>query len=231
MLRRIFGGHNELEWTLIPKVYPKERKEHHSGKILLPLLCLEVLLNKQVEMPYIFKISAHGGISYTHTGVHEFTDDIQDTVLPQWMYDQLALDSSPVEVSCTTLPKGTFIRLLPQSKDFLELEDPKRCLEDALRNYQVLSTGDTISLYFEEEFKQILFTVSEIRPNGEGISIIDTDLEVDFLPPVDYEAEVPAEEPNLLVQTEGGVHLADPYFNHAEGLGVVFLPSPGTVQP
>lgn len=229
MFQRFFRQRNDLEWRLTPKLYPRESKENHSGKILLPQICLATLVQKQVETPYIFKISAHDGISYTHAGVHEFTEDIQDAVFPEWMFEQLALSNSIVEISCTQLPKGRFIKLLPQSKDFLEIDNPKSALERALRNYQVLSLGDTISLYFEDEFKSIMFTVSEIQPSGEGISIIDTDLEVDFLPPTDYEAKTVPNTDSLIIKTEKYIYIRDPYKKRAEGLGALFLP-PSSAQ-
>ncbi|KAI5191607.1 ubiquitin fusion degradation protein 1 [Nematocida minor] len=225
MFSRLFSRRSELEWTLTPKRYSDERTEHYSGKIFLPQICLVTLISKQVDTPYIFKISAHNNISYTHAGVQEFMDAPDEVILPNWLYDQLALDGTPVEVSCVSLPKGQFIRLLPQSKDFLDIENPKASLEESLRNYQVLSEGDTISLYIQSEFKHILFTVAEILPKGPGISIIDTDLEVDFLPPVDYIEDKLEDGSSLVRKTEdGGVTIADPFFADKEdGLGVVFI--------
>lgn len=226
MFSRLFSRRNsDLEWILNPLRYTDGKLEHNSGKINLPHMCLVALVSKQVETPYIFKISAHDGISYTHVGVQEFIETPDEVHLPNWLYDQLALDNSPVEVTCVSLPKGQFIRLLPQSKDFLDIENPKESLEDALRNYQVLSEGDTISLYIKSEFKQILFTVSEIRPKGPGISIIDTDLEVDFLPPVDYIENTLEEGKDLIITgEEGSIFLSDPFFTDKKnGLGVVFM--------
>lgn len=225
MFSRLFSRRNELEWTLNPKRYPEERAEHHSGKIFLPQICLVTLVSKQVDTPYIFRISANNDISYSHVGVQEFMDAPDEVLLPNWLYDQLALDGSPVEVSCVALPKGQFIRLLPQSKDFLEIENPKASLEDALRNYQVLSEGDTISLYIESEFKNILFTVAEILPKGPGISILDTDLEVDFLPPTDYTEDKIEEGASLIkIDEDNSVSICDPFFSdNTDGLGVVFM--------
>ncbi|EHY66097.1 uncharacterized protein NESG_01349 [Nematocida ausubeli] len=224
MFSRLFSRRNELEWTLTPKRYAPGRNEHHTGKIFLPQLCLITLVSKQVDTPYIFKISANGDISYTHVGVQEFIDEPDEAILPNWLYEQLALDGSPVEISYVSLPKGTFIKLLPQSKDFLEIENPKIALENSLRNYQVLSKGDTISLYIESEFKHILFTVAEIQPEGPGIIIIDTDLEVDFLPPADY-VENTAEDASALVHisSDETVSIHDPFFTNSDTrLGVVF---------
>ncbi|EIJ89034.1 ubiquitin fusion degradation protein 1 [Nematocida parisii] len=224
MFSRLFSRRNELQWTLNPKRYTENKAEHHSGKIFLPQICLVTLISKQVDTPYIFKISANDNISYTHVGVQEFIDEPDEAILPNWLYDQLALDGSPVEITYVSLPKGEFIRLLPQSKDFLEIENPKASLEDSLRNYQVLSEGDTISLYIESEFKPILFTVAEIKPKGPGINIIDTDLEVDFLPPTDYIEDKLDDSSSLMNITDNEtISINDPFFtNTAKALGVVF---------
>ncbi|KAI5172535.1 ubiquitin fusion degradation protein 1 [Nematocida sp. LUAm3] len=232
MLQRLFQRGNELEWVLVPNMYPEDSKENHAGKVLLPQHCLMTLVEKQVNTPYAFKVSAHGGISYTHAGVHEFTEEVGDITLPKWMYEQLSLDGSPVTITCIELPKGKFIRLLPQSKDFLEIDNPKIALEESLRNYQVLSPGDTISLYFRQEFKNILFTVSEINPPGEGISIIDTDLEVEFLPPTDYECSSVQEGHSLITNESIHIYLKDPFYGSQKALGVLFVPVPRTpTQP
>ncbi|KAI5192523.1 ubiquitin fusion degradation protein 1 [Nematocida sp. AWRm77] len=223
MFAEFFRRDSQLLWLLTPQAHSEGSKENHTGKVILPQYCLADLDSKQVETPYVFRISAHDGVSYTHAGVHEFTGENQVVVLPQWMYSQLALDKAPVEITCAALPKGVYIRLLPQSKEFLELENPKLSLEDALRNYQVLSKGDTISLYIKEEFKSILFTVAEIKPEGEGISIIDTDLEVDFLPPSDYKEEKIETGDSLIAGTDKGIFIKDPFFGANKGLGVIFV--------
>lgn len=222
MFGQLFSQRNELEWRLLPNKHPENSKENHTGKVYLPEMCLEELCAKQMQMPYIFRISSHGGISYTHAGVQEFTTEQQYIILPEWMYEQLALDSSPIDVAYVSLPKGRFIKLLPQSRDFLDIENPKIELEKSLRNYQVLSAGDTISLYFESEFKNIMFTVTEIDPPGEGISIVDTDLEVDFLPPADYAVPSPVSAKSLIAATERGIYLRDPDHPDRSVLGVLF---------
>lgn len=223
MFAEFFRRDSRLLWLLTPQAHPEGSKENHTGKVILPAHCLVDLDSRQVETPYVFRISAHDGVSYTHAGVHEFTGENQTILLPRWMYEQLALDKSPVEVTCATLPKGEYMRLLPQSKEFLELENPKLSLEDSLRNYQVLSTGDTISLYIKEEFKSMLFTVAEIKPHGDGISIIDTDLEVDFLPPSDYQEEKIEAADGLVSVLPEGIAIQDPFFGAPKGLGVIFF--------
>ncbi|KAH9386619.1 ubiquitin fusion degradation protein 1 [Nematocida major] len=228
MFNRGASAEKDLEWILFPERHSPEKVDcHHTGKVFLPQMCLIDLDIKKVETPYIFRISAHKDTVYTHVGVHEFIEPSDRVQMPNWLYDQLALDGSSVRVRSVSLPKGNFIKLLPQSRDFLDIENPKAALENSLRNYQVLSQGDTISLYMESEFKNILFTVAEINPKGEGISIVDVDLEVDFLPPVDYTESV-ADQGDSLVQIapDGSATIQDPSSpNSTNVFGVIFMKS------
>jgi ubiquitin fusion degradation protein 1 len=57
-------------------------------------------------------------------------------------------------------------------------------LEQALRNFSALTQGDIIEICYNSIVFGLL--VMETKPGGEGINIIDTDLEVDFAPPVGY---------------------------------------------
>lgn len=57
-------------------------------------------------------------------------------------------------------------------------------LESALRAYSVLSKGDIIEITYNSLTFE--FLIVETKPEGPGISIIDTDLEVDFDTPVGY---------------------------------------------
>lgn len=59
-----------------------------------------------------------------------------------------------------------------------------RSLESALRAYSTLSKGDIIEITYNSLTFE--FLVMETKPEGPGISIIDTDLEVDFETPVGY---------------------------------------------
>ena len=57
-------------------------------------------------------------------------------------------------------------------------------LEQALRNFTVLTQGDIIEISYNSIIFGLL--VMETTPGGESISILDTDLEIDFTPPVGY---------------------------------------------
>ena len=67
-------------------------------------------------------------------------------------------------------------------------------LEHALRNFSALTQGDIIEI----SYNSIVFELKilEATPGGSGISVLDTDLEVDFAAPVGYvEPERPKPPP------------------------------------
>lgn len=57
-------------------------------------------------------------------------------------------------------------------------------LEKAIGNYSCLSAGDIIEIAYQSLTFRLL--IMEITPPGPAISVLDTDLEVDFAPPVGY---------------------------------------------
>ena len=56
-------------------------------------------------------------------------------------------------------------------------------LETTLRNFSCLSTGDSIMVAYNN--KKYYIDIIETKP-ASAISIIETDCEVDFAPPLDY---------------------------------------------
>lgn len=89
-----------------------------------------------------------------------------------------------IKCQSANLPLGKFVKLQPQSTDFLDITDPKAVLENALRNFSTLTKGDILSIQYNDHIYGL--HVTEIKPESEGISIVETDLEVDFEPPVGY---------------------------------------------
>ncbi|GAB1209561.1 hypothetical protein APSETT445_008342, partial [Aspergillus pseudonomiae] len=93
----------------------------------------------------------------------------------------LAPELAPiVTVHVEQLPKGTYVRLRPLEAGY-DPEDWKALLERYLRNnFTTLSTGEVLQVSGgrHESFR---FLVDKIEPDGDGICIIDTDLEVDIV--------------------------------------------------
>ncbi|KAF9944960.1 ubiquitin fusion degradation protein, partial [Modicella reniformis] len=136
----------------------------------------------------LFELS-RGGKS-THAGVLEFIAEEGRVYLPYWMMKTLLIaEGDLVIVKSTGLPLGSFVKIQPQSVDFLDISDPKAVLENALRNFSTLTVGDHIEISYNDKIYGIL--VMEIKPPGVGVSIVETDLEVDFAPPVGYQEPIP----------------------------------------
>lgn len=110
------------------------------------------------------------------------------------MMRQLGLnEGDPVRLNGTTLPKGTFVKIQPQTVDFLEISDPKAVLEQAFRNFSCLTKGDIVEISYNCLTFEIL--IMETVPDADAILIIDTDLNVDFAPPKGYVEPAPKPRP------------------------------------
>lgn len=128
----------------------------------------------------------------------------------------------------TRLPKGTFVKLQPQSVTFLELSDPKAVLEQALRAYTVISPGDIIEIHYNMMTFELL--VMEVQPDAAGISVLNTDLEVDFAPPVGYvepERKPAAPAPTMKSKLNINVHEKQEVDAHGSGTSTP-VPRAGT---
>lgn len=89
------------------------------------------------------------------------------------------LDSIQIKVEARQLPKGTYVRLRPLEAGY-NPDDWKPLLERQLReNFTTLSKGSMLAVKGArgEEFKLL---VDKVAPEGDGICVVDTDLEVDI---------------------------------------------------
>lgn len=99
--------------------------------------------------------------------------------------ETLELESGDfVQVSNTRLPSGKLIKIQPQSPDFLDITDPRAVLEFTLRQFTTLSPNDCFWINYADHIFKV--KVLETEPDPLGILVIETDLNVDFAPPVGY---------------------------------------------
>ncbi|SYW82516.1 related to UFD1 - ubiquitin fusion degradation protein [Ustilago bromivora] len=168
----------------------------YGGKIIMPPSALAHLTNLEIESPWFFELRSAGAseVRRTHAGVLEFIADEGNVHLPAWMMRTLGLsEGDPIRLTGTTLPKGKMVKIQPQTVDFLEISDPKAVLEQAFRNFSALTPDDIVEISYNCLTFEIL--IMEITPNADGISIIETDLEVDFAPPKGYVEPTPQLRP------------------------------------
>lgn len=167
----------------------------YGGKIIMPPSALARLTRLDLQDPWMFQLRNPGNpAASTHAGVLEFIAEEGVVHLPYWMMKTLRLnEGDPIRITGAELAKGKFVKLQAQTVHFLEISDPKAVLEQALRNFTALTQGDIIEISYNSIVFGLL--VMEAVPGGEGISVLDTDLEVDFAPPVGY---VEPERPKAL---------------------------------
>ncbi|KAG0090966.1 ubiquitin fusion degradation protein, partial [Podila epicladia] len=195
------GGFNEQYrcYSVVMMQGNVRQNVNHGGKIILPQSALAKLASLHIQYPMLFELSK--GSTSTHAGVLEFIAEEGRVYLPHWMMKTLALSEGDlVTVKSTGLPLGTFVKIQPQSVDFLDISDPKAVLENALRNFSTLTKGDNIEISYNDKIYGIL--VMEIKPEGLGISIVETDLEVDFAPPVGYQEPTPVPRSRPIMESK-----------------------------
>ncbi|KAL5580966.1 hypothetical protein UlMin_013408 [Ulmus minor] len=157
----------------------------------MPPSALHRLATLRIDYPMLFELNNPANGRVSNCGVLEFVADEGMIYLPQWMMKNMVLEEGDiVKVKSTSLEKGTYVKLQPHTSDFLDISNPKAILEITLRNYSCLTTGDTIMVSYNN--KNYYINIVETKPSW-GISIIETDCEVDFAAPLDYkEPEKPA---------------------------------------
>ncbi|KAL5114438.1 hypothetical protein ACEQ8H_007693 [Pleosporales sp. CAS-2024a] len=166
--------------------------------------------HQQLPHPLTFRIVNPHNSRALYAGVREFSAQEGEVVLSGFIRDALgigpaAAESSPkpspnghngneplsvqnpaprVTVHAKRLPKGTFVKLRPLEAGY-DPGDWKSLLEEHLRaNFTTLTNGEVLVVHGgrgargqREEFR---FLVDGFKPEGDGITVIDTDIEVDI---------------------------------------------------
>ncbi|XP_018366832.1 PREDICTED: ubiquitin fusion degradation protein 1 homolog isoform X1 [Trachymyrmex cornetzi] len=172
--------------SMLPGTYRQDVER--GGKIIMPPSALEQLTRLNIIYPMLFKLTNKKTNRITHCGVLEFIADEGKVYLPYWMMHNLLLEEGELlNVESVSLPVATFSRFQPQSEDFLDITNPKAVLENGLRSFACLTTGDVIAIKYNQKIYEMC--VLETRP-GPAVSIIECDMNVEFAPPVGYKEPV-----------------------------------------
>jgi len=95
-------------------------------------------------------------------------------------------EGQQVEIEKICPVQGTYIKLRPHKTEFINLSNPKAVLERIMsKDYPVVSQGQTIELNYEDLNCRYRIDIVETKPT-EIISIINTDINIDFDQPLDY---------------------------------------------
>lgn len=162
-----------------------ERQDvERGGKIIMPPSALDTLTRLNIVYPMLFKLTNRKTNRETHCGVLEFVADEGKVYLPYWMMTNLLLEEGGlIQIESVSLPTAKYSKFQPQCEDFLDITNPKAVLENALRNFACLTTGDNIAIKYNDKVYEL--RVLETEP-GRAVSIIECDMNVEFATPVGY---------------------------------------------
>ncbi|CAM1503899.1 Fc.00g014900.m01.CDS01 [Cosmosporella sp. VM-42] len=165
-----------------------ERPElNYGSKIILPPSALDKVSKLHVQWPLLMEMINGEKGKHSHAGVLEFIAEEGRAYIPQWMMETLGMDvGDMIQIRTTSLELAKMVKLQPQSVNFLEISDPKAVLEKAFRNFATLTKGDVFNFEYNDEVYDV--AVLDVKPETEkmGVSMIETDVSVDFAPPVGY---------------------------------------------
>jgi len=194
MMRRAAGGaprRFDEYYRCYPVVMlpgPERDNVNHGGKVIMPPSALDKLTRLHITYPMLFELINGAKERMTHAGVLEFIAEEGKIYLPFWMMQTLDLEPGDLlQIKSTDLPSGQFVKLQAQSTSFLDISDPKAVLENAFRNFSCLTKGDIFTFSYNDQIYEM--AVLETKPEAQknAIGVLETDLEVDFAPPVGYE--------------------------------------------
>lgn len=164
-----------------------------SNMVDLPHNILEKLQNNNINPPYFFKIITQSNLE-SYVGVRQFTADINTIEIPYWLNNELLINNNEI-IKINVLdnvPKGKYIKICPQTKDFFNIPEYRYCLEIKLSKFPILYQGQIILLSILD--KNYKIKIEEIEVDWENfnfskncnclsynvIDIINTDLNVDI---------------------------------------------------
>ncbi|KAE9613890.1 putative ubiquitin fusion degradation protein Ufd1 [Lupinus albus] len=178
------GTSFEQTYRCYPASFIEKPQLESGDKIIMPPSALDRLASLHIDYPMLFELRNGASERVSHCGVLEFIAEEGMIYMPYWMMENMLLqEGDVVRVKNVTLPKGTYVKLQPHTMDFLDISNPKAILETTLRNFSCLTTGDSIMVAYNN--KKYYIDIIESKP-ANAISIIETDCEVDFAPPLDY---------------------------------------------
>ncbi|KAG5922750.1 hypothetical protein E4U42_005352 [Claviceps africana] len=165
-----------------------ERPElNYGSKIILPPSALDKVSKLHVQWPLLMELINGEKGRQSHAGVLEFIAEEGRAYIPQWMMETLGMDvGDMIQIRTTSLELAKMVKLQPQSVNFLDISDPKAVLERAFRNFATLTKGDVFNFEYNDEIYDV--AVLDVKPETDkmGVSMIETDVSVEFAPPVGY---------------------------------------------
>ncbi|KDN66265.1 putative ubiquitin fusion degradation protein [Colletotrichum sublineola] len=160
-------------------------------------------ISQQLPNPLMFRLVNQNNGNVVYAGIREFSANDGEIALGPYLMEALGILSTDfdgesssngsidptdesmkytrprVTVHAKQLPKGTYVRLRPLEAGY-NPDDWKSLLERQLRESYTTLTKDTVLSVRGVKGEDFKFLVDKFLPAGDGICVVDTDLEVDI---------------------------------------------------
>ena len=176
-------------WTLtcFNAIFNPNDKPLKGDRIIVPQKVLDDIKDIDRDF-YQFAIKNSTGRQTVCCRVEEFcAGDNMHIYMPSWMMHNLYLnDMDEVELCLLESEIETAKKIVVQPHDsiFLTLSDHKTVLENSLGLFSSLTRGTSISITHDDS--EFSLSVVEIVPDHQYVSLVNTDVEVEFMPPLDF---------------------------------------------
>ncbi|KAK4177244.1 ubiquitin fusion degradation protein UFD1-domain-containing protein [Triangularia setosa] len=165
--------------------------------------------SQQLPHPLMFQLVNQNNGNAVYAGIREFSANEDEVALSPYLIDALGIQDEEMQeelkleegvvgltddelakidkqglritVKARQLPKGTYVRLRPLEAGY-NPDDWKSLLERQLRASFTTLTKDSILSVHGVKGEEFRFLVDKFLPEGNGICVVDTDLEVDIEP-------------------------------------------------
>ncbi|KAK4437708.1 Ubiquitin fusion degradation protein 1 [Sesamum alatum] len=141
-----YGYHGtsfEQTYRCYPASFIDKAQIENGDKVIMPPSALDRLASLHIDYPMLFELQNAAAERNSHCGVLEFIAEEGMIYMPYW---------------------GTYVKLQPHTKDFLDISNPKAILETTLRNFSCLTTGDSIMVAYNN--KKYYIDIIETKPSN-----------------------------------------------------------------
>ena len=160
----------------------------YSGKMLLPPSVLhDVDKMKHKEFPLFFNVKNKDTEFGRVCAVQEFTASPGTCNIPYYIMNEIGIfeEGNEVVIELASPVKGSYVKLQPHQKEFIQLSDPKALLEQIMsQDYPVVTENHTIAINHKALNRIFYIDIIKTEP-GPVIQIINTDINVEFDVPLD----------------------------------------------
>ncbi|XP_044718967.1 ubiquitin fusion degradation protein UFD1 domain-containing protein [Hirsutella rhossiliensis] len=149
-------------FTSFDPLNPHSNSRHENGQ--------------QLPHPLTFRLVNPVNNKAVYAGIREFSAPEGTLGLSAFLSEALGIDLKDTH---GTLPKGTYVRLRPLEAGY-NPDDWKSLLERHLRDNFTCLTKNAVLSVPGVQGEKFNFLVDKLSPEGDGICVVDTDLEVDI---------------------------------------------------